>query len=187
MPTAKPGDVKIKDISGPNGVPDNKIDVNDRTILGKTNPDMIGGITNTFQYKAITFSFFINAVKGITKYTDYNSTWVDGRYNMRFRTWWTADNPINTYPANREDSNPYGAGYFGNTNDGSFIRLSNVTLAYKFSPILLKKLKMNNLEVYVNAKNLATLTHFIGLDPELSSDYAVPFSRSFLVGIRFNL
>ena len=155
--------------------------------LGKTNPDFIGGITNTLQYKALTLSFFINAVKGVTKYTGYNSTWVDGRYNMRSMTWWTVENPINTFPANREDSNPYGAGYFGNTNDGSFIRLSNVTLAYKVSLILLKKLKMNNLELYVNAKNLVTFTHFIGLDPELSSDYAVPFSRSFVVGLRFNL
>lgn len=186
QPTAKPGDVKVKDLSGPNGVPDNKIDANDRTILGKTSPDLICGITNIFKYQNVSLSFFINSAKGATKYTDYNSTYVDGRYNMRSRTWWTPENPINTYPANNDTSNPF-VSYFGKMNDASFIRLSDVTLAYKFPVKFINSLKVNNIEIYANAKNLVTLTNFIGLDPELSSDYAVPFSRSFLVGLRFSL
>ena len=55
------------DISGPDGVPDGKIDDNDRTIKGQTTPKWIGGLTNTFTYKDFTLSIFIQTTQGLKK------------------------------------------------------------------------------------------------------------------------
>lgn len=187
MPTAKPGDVKVKDISGPDGVPDNKITSDDMKVIGHGDPDYVAGMMNSFSYKGVTLSFFINAVHGVTRYTEYMNTYFDGKTNIRKREWWTPQKPINNYPANRDDSNPFGLNYFGKENDASYIRLSDITLAYQFPKPLLKKMGVSNLEVFANAKNLYTLTNYIGLDPEYTSDYSVPQTQSFIFGVKFGL
>lgn len=69
IPQAKAGDIKLADISGPDGVPDGKIDDNDRKILGQTSPKWIGGLTNTFTYKDFSLSVFIQTVQGLKKTT----------------------------------------------------------------------------------------------------------------------
>lgn len=187
MPEAKPGDVKIKDTGGPDGIPDGKITADDKQVIGYKDPKWIGGVMNTFRYKNLSLSFFITTVQGITRFTEYNNTFFDGTTNIRKREWWTPENPIHTYPANRDDSNPYGLNYFGKSNDAGYWRLNDVTLSYKFPKNLLRKLRMNSLEMYVNAKNLVTITDYVGLDPELNADYGVPQTRSYLIGLRFNL
>lgn len=111
----------------------------------------------------------------------------DGSVNIRRREWWTPENPINTYPANRSDSNPYNVGYFGKPNDASYVRLNDLTLSYNLPASLLNKWGVNKLQLYINAKNLVTLTNYVGLDPEISSDFSVPMTRSVLFGLRFNL
>ena len=58
------GDLKFKDISGPNGHPDGKIDENDQTIIGDTNPDFFFGFNNTFTYKNFDFGVFVSGVVG---------------------------------------------------------------------------------------------------------------------------
>jgi hypothetical protein len=58
-PTAQPGDVKLADLNH-----DGKVDDKDRTVLGQTSPKWTGGITNTFTYKDLSLSFFINTVQG---------------------------------------------------------------------------------------------------------------------------
>ncbi|MFT3737673.1 MAG: TonB-dependent receptor [Breznakibacter sp.] len=187
MPTAKPGDVKVRDISGPDGVPDNQITADDMKIIGHGDPDYVAGMMNTFTYKGLSLSIFINAVHGVTRYTEYMNTYFDGKTNIRKREWWTSENPINTYPANRDDSNPFGLNYFGKENDASYIRLSDITLAYQFPKPLLAKIGVSNLEVFANAKNLYTITNYIGLDPEYTSDYSVPQTQSFIFGVKFSL
>lgn len=187
MPLAKAGDVKIKDVSGPDGVPDNLISVDDMEVIGYPTPLFRAGLMNTFSYKNVTLSFFFNAVYGVTRWTEYMNTYFDGKANIRNREWWTPENPINTFPANRDDSNPYGVNYFGKENDASYIRLNDVSLAYKFPDELLKKTDIHRLEVFANVKNVFTLTNFVGLDPEFTSDFSTPLSRTFIVGVRLGL
>lgn len=182
MPEAKPGDIKIKDTNE-----DGKITPDDKQIIGKNSPNFIAGISNTFTYGNWSLSFYINGVQGITRWTEYMNPYFDGSVNIRKREWWTPENPINTYPANRSDSNPYNVGYFGKPNDASYVRLNDLTLSYNLPASLLNKWGVNKLQLYVNAKNLVTLTNYVGLDPEISSDFSVPMTRSVLFGLRFNL
>lgn len=180
QPTAKPGDVKVKDVNG-----DGTINTSDRTIIGSRIPSYTAGITNTFKYNNFSLSFFIRTVQGTTKFNDLMNTYFDGRNAAMNRTWWTPENPVNTYPQNRDDSNPFGVNYFGSSSNSSFIRLNDVTLKYSFPAKILNRAKINNLEIFINAKNLVTITEWEGLDPELDSQTGIPLTRAYLLGLRF--
>ncbi|WP_176146178.1 SusC/RagA family TonB-linked outer membrane protein [Parapedobacter luteus] len=180
QPDAKPGDVRIRDVNG-----DGTINADDRTIIGSTVPSYIAGLTNTFQYKNFTLSFFIRTVQGVTRFNEMMNTFFDGRTRTMQREFWTPENPINTFPANRDDANPFGVNYFGKQNDASFIRLNDVTLRYRLPATVIDRWGMDNLEVFVNGKNLLTITDWEGLDPELSGQRGMPQMRTYLLGLRF--
>lgn len=182
MPTAKPGDVKVVDWNH-NG----EIDPDDRHIVGKRTPDYRIGMTNTLSYKGLTFSFLFNMVHGVTRSSEYTKPYFDGVNNICQRTWWTPENPINTYPANRDDANPYGVSLFGKMNDASFIRLSDISLSYQVPQQWIKRLSLTNLEVFGNVKNVFTITDYVGLDPELTGDFTTPPMRTFILGLRVSL
>ncbi|WP_134087957.1 TonB-dependent receptor [Olivibacter sp. XZL3] len=182
QPTANPGDVRVKDVNN-----DGTISAADRDIIGSTVPSFTAGITNTFRYKNLSLSFFIRTVQGVTKFNELMNSYFDGRTRTLNRSFWTPENPINTFPANRDDSNPFGVIYFGKQNNASFIRLNDVTLKYQFSASQLKRIGLHQLEVFINAKNLTTITHWEGLDPELSSQRAIPQTRAYLLGLRFGI
>lgn len=182
QPTAQPGDVRVRDVNG-----DGTISAADRDIIGSTVPSFTAGISNTFRYKNFSLSFFIRTVQGITRFNELMNTYFDGRTRTLNRTFWTPENAINSFPANRDDSNPFGVIYFGRQNNASFIRLNDVTLKYQFPSSILTQLGLHNLEVFVNAKNLATITNWEGLDPELSGQKAIPLTRAYLLGLRFGL
>lgn len=181
MPEARPGDMKIRDVNG-----DGKVTADDMTIIGYPEPDYTIGLMNTLSYKDISLSFFFNAVHGVTRYTEYMNPYF-GDSNIRQREWWTPENKINTYPANRESAGAYGTNYLGKTNDASYIRLSDISLSYSFPKSVISKVGVNKLEVYGNVKNVFTLTNYIGLDPEFSADYDTPQTRTFLFGFRVAL
>ena len=182
MPDARPGDVKVKDVNG-----DGVISAADMSVIGYADPRLTVGLMNTLNYKTWSFSFFFNAVQGVTRYTEYMNTFFDGKTNIRQREWWTPENKINTYPANRDNSNPYSVNYFGKTNNASYIRLSDISLAYRLPQRLLTKLKISRAEVFGNVKNVFTLTDFVGLDPEFTSDYGIPQVRTVTFGFRLGL
>ncbi|MBA3672720.1 MAG: SusC/RagA family TonB-linked outer membrane protein, partial [Gemmatimonadaceae bacterium] len=106
QPTAKPGYIRAVDING-----DGKIDALDRTFIGSLEPSYTAGLTNTVRVGKLTLSAFFNTVQGVTRTNDLlatNQTFTDVRRNMVFREWWTPANPINSYPANSNFSNPLG-------------------------------------------------------------------------------
>ena len=179
MPEARPGDVRLKDTNG-----DGLISSADMSVIGYADPDFTAGLMNTVTYKNLSLSFFFNAVKGITRYTEHMNTYFDGKTNIRQREWWTPENKLTTYPANRDDSNPYGLNYFGKPNDASYIRLNDISLSYRLPREILNRIKMNRIEVFGNLKNIFTLTNYVGLDPEYSSDYGIPQIRTFQFGFR---
>jgi len=100
--------------------------------------------------------------------------------NTVFNEYWSTTNPINTYPSNSTTSNPLGVSFY---EDASFIRLKDVSLSYDLPTSLLKRLRVESARVYVNGRNLWTKTKWTGMDPELSSQRAIPLERSFMSGL----
>lgn len=165
-PLAEAGDVKLADISGPDGVPDGKIDNNDRKILGQTTPKWIGGLTNTFTYKDFSLSVFIQTVQGLKKNNSLIGIAGDeiGRRNTASEIgYWTAENKSNEWRSLRKTSNRYGYGF---PSDASFTRIKDITLSYNLPKNIISKAGLAGLQVYVSGRNLFTFTDWIGWDPE---------------------
>lgn len=185
------GDVQAGDIRYLDADGDGEITTADKQVIGRKIPDYVAGLTNTFEYKNWTFSFFINMVSGITQsntllYTN-DIDLRENRYDVEF---WTPENQSNSYPRNDRSAsvNPLSANFYRSTD---YIRLQDITLSYRVPEKTLNKLKINTLEFYTNIKNLYTHTDWIGLDPEFSSSSseqtAVPQTCSLLLGLKIGL
>lgn len=194
-PIAKAGDVKLADISGPDGKPDGKIDDNDRVIQGQTSPKWIGGLTNTFTYKNFTLSVFVQTVQGVMKNNTEIGMAADemGRRNGPSEIgYWTPENKSNEWRSLNKASNPHGYGFPCKAN---FTRVKDVTLSYNFPSSMVSNWGIGGLQLYVSGRNLATFTDWIGWDPEStqygrgSSNWATnyPATRSWVFGINLTL
>lgn len=189
------GDIKYKDVDE-NGV----IDERDRTDIGSPLPKFTFGWTNTFRYKNIDLSIFLNGSYGnkVMNYnsltlTHMNSTWTNQLQSVvskRARLepidptivyadgskWY--DHIDNVRVKNPGTKVPHTSINDPNDNDrisdryvedGSFLRIKNITLGYTFPKALLNKAKIENLRVYVNIQNLYTFTKYTGYDPEVGA------------------
>lgn len=145
-------------------------------VVGNPNPDWIGGFNNTFSYKGIELSILFQGVFGnqITNgaggFMSASFDWFDNQTSDQLRRW---RNPgdITDVPQLRLG---YGNGIGASSRyveDGGYVRLKNVTLAYNLSPAILSKIKMQSLKIYVTGINLATFTDYTGWDPEVNTDY----------------
>ncbi|MDJ1499192.1 TonB-dependent receptor [Xanthocytophaga agilis] len=176
QPGAKPGDIQFADING-----DKQINGDDRVVLGNPNPKFFGGITNTFAYKGIDLSFLFQGSFGNDI---YNATRQALETMMSSATNGSPDVLNRWTPTNTETNMPrvvYGDpnnnNRFSNrfVEDGTYVRLKNLTLGYTLPASLLSKAKISNLRVYVTGLNLLTFTKYRGYDPEVSAD---PFSST---------
>lgn len=189
------GDIKYKDVDE-NGI----IDERDRTDLGSPLPKFTFGWTNTFRYKNLDLSIFLNGSYGnkVMNYnsltlTHMNSTWTNQLQSVvskRARLepidptivyadgskWF--DHIDNVRVKNPGTKIPHTSLNDPNDNDrisdryvedGSFLRIKNITLGYTFPKALLNKAKIENLRVYVNIQNLYTFTKYTGYDPEVGA------------------
>ncbi|GAA3619280.1 SusC/RagA family TonB-linked outer membrane protein [Flavivirga jejuensis] len=189
------GDVEAGDIRYLDADGDGEITPDDKQVIGRQIPDFIAGLTNTFEYKNWTLSFFLNMVSGITYSNELLYTndidLRENRYNVPF---WTPENQSNSYPRNDRHANvnPRSMKFYRSTD---FIRLQDITINYQFPSETLKKFKIENLELFANIKNLYTNTDWIGLDPEfyaptsggVSRQTAAPQTTSFLLGLKVSL
>ena len=192
--TAKPGDIKFRDISGPEGVPDGKVDADyDRTIIGNTFPKFTYGGNLNAQYKSFDLSVQMSGIAGYQQmiggyegHAFYHGSsiqqWmVDNR--------WTKENPNPnaTYPRllilGGGEQQFYTSTY--NIVDASFLRINNVQLGYSIPQVLTSKLGISSLRFYIGVKNLLTFDHFReGWDPELRTGYPpVKYSN---IGVNIN-
>ncbi|WEK38423.1 MAG: TonB-dependent receptor [Candidatus Pseudobacter hemicellulosilyticus] len=182
------GDVKFKDISGPNGVPDGIIDSYDLTFIGNPWPKLFGGFTNTFSYKGFDLSVLITGTYGNDVYNyaarvNSNPNNINLSRNLLKNAMNYArvvddgggkahlDNPgTDVARISHGPNNNYTRITDKWVEDGSFLRVKNITLTYNFSPELLRGLKIvQGARIGFSAQNLLTLTGYNGMDPEIGS------------------
>lgn len=194
------GDPKYIDANG-----DGKIDLNDRVIMGKPNPDYIWGLTNTFRYKGFDFSFLVQGQWGGQIYSLLGRAL--GRTGQGF-----TDNPLGFYtnrwyspehPGAGRVSKAYSTfGFTANTDwlySSDYIRVRNITLGYNLGKLFNTK-TIQGARVYATAENFFGWDKYKGgLNPEATNtdlsgngdfpepgDYGgLPLPRSLILGINF--
>lgn len=188
----EPGVVRYKDQDG-----DGVITTNDRTVIGNALPKWYGGITNTFNFYGVDFSFMFQFNYGNDV---YNATRLFSTQSRLGRKNMLAEVADRWSPTNASNNVPKYDGYITNdvysrfVEDGSFLRLKTMTLGYTFPREWTKKFKVSKLRVYAQAQNLFCITGYSGYDPEVSMaasnpmtpglDWgAYPKSRIFTVGL----
>jgi TonB-linked SusC/RagA family outer membrane protein len=179
--TAKPGWVRVANVNG-----DTLINANDRTIIGREDPNFIWGMTNTFKHKRFSLMIFVHGVSGITRRNPFedDNVFTDTRRNTTRKDWWSASNPNGNHFANDANANSFGVNFYENA---SFIRLKDISLAYDIPAEALKKLKINSCKIYLSARNMATITKFTALDPELTNQYGLPLQKEIVFGLTITL
>jgi len=167
-----PGNYRIVDVTE-----DGKIDEDDRCIIGRTDPGVRMGMLNTFSYKGLSFSFFLNSIVGGDKsYMGYNkyaelvndNTLRHNRLKEQADLFWTPSNPDGIYAL--YNANP--AINPGRYENRSFVRLQDVTLSYDLPKSWMEKIHVDNINVYMSCKNLCTFTKWHGWDPEPNTTYS---------------
>jgi TonB-linked SusC/RagA family outer membrane protein len=175
--SAKPGDLRYKDISGVDGKPDGKIDDYDRAFSGSYQPKITYGINANAGYKNFDLSFggygtggskIYNGKKALTgtAATDNIETSVAvGR--------WTPNRPSTTIPRATLDRLPASTYFLEN---GNFFRLNNITVGYTLKGDILSRVKITGLRVYATVQNLFTITDYTGFTPEIFNGAGTPLN-----------
>ena len=188
------GDIRFTDLDG-NSI----IDEQDKTIIGNPHPDFIASLYNRFSYKGWSLSLFVQGVNGVDVFNYIRSqtesmTGVENQTTAIYNRW-TKDGQITGIPR-ASFGDPMGNNRFSSRwiEDGSYIRLKNVTISYTFP----RKLAfIENLSIYISGMNLVTWTRYLGYDPEFSYangvlgqgiDYGkIPQPRSMIIGVKLGL
>ena len=189
--------MKFKDLNG-----DNKITTEDRTIIGNANPDFIFGIGNDFSYKNFDLSFMFQGTYGNDVYnllkvsfselpSNSNNT---GNAFAFVKDSWRGEGTSNTQQAFDKGVGPSSSRF---VEDGSYIRLKNLTFGYTLPKSVTSKWGISNLRFYLSGQNLFTITGYSGYDPEVSSrtgNYnlgfdggSYPATRSYTFGLNLTL
>ncbi len=183
------GDMIYRDLNG-----DGRISASDRTYIGDPNPDFTYGMTNTFSWKGFDLSIFIQGSYGndIYNLSRHNT---EGMFDGKNQTTvvldrWRIPGQITDVP--RASFTLRNSTYF--VEDGSYLRLKNISLSYNFSGKWMKKIGLSRLQPYFTATNLLTWTKYKGMDPEVNQygnsgavqgvDYGTyPHCRSYVFGL----
>jgi len=188
---SRTGGVKVADLNK-----DSQITGSDQRLTGDANPSYIFGFSTNLSYKNFDLSLFLSGVQGnqifnLSRYTFENGLGgrnaVAGMVNR-----WSASNPSNEYASGFQGGRIPVSDRF--VEDGSFVRMKNITLGYKFPKIK----GFSSLRLYVSGNNLFTITKYSGYDPEVNSfggsnvlvgvdNLVYPVARTFLAGLQIGL
>jgi TonB-linked SusC/RagA family outer membrane protein len=188
------GDIHFEDVNS-----DGIIDENDRQVIGDPNPDFYGNFTSKWNSGRFTLSAVFSYSFGGDIYNYYRQQLESGSGFLNQTTAmlnrWTADGQATKQPR-AVFGDPMGNARFSDRwiEDGSYLRLKNVKLAYDLP---LKSNFIEGLNIWLSTDNVFTLTRYLGLDPEFSAKSSVyyqgidaglmPLSRSYYLGIKLNL
>nr|WP_188412347.1 TonB-dependent receptor [Pedobacter mendelii] len=193
------GDYMIKDQNG-----DGKIDVNDVTALGHGLPDFTYGLTNTFQYENFDLSILLQGVQGVNIINGNNRQTITGNNNQNslskyFNNYFDPANPTRDVLY----ASPIATGALPgpalsslSVENGSYLRVRNITLGYRLSENVLHKVSLKSARLYVTAQNPFLITKYSGYNPEANimggsaitpgvDQGTYPTARTIIVGINF--
>lgn len=193
------GQLKVVDVNK-----DGKIDQADRVPIANVNPIHTGGLGSTMSYKGFElYAFFRwsygnDVINGNARYL-VGSTSINNILTSVYGNVWDVTTPDNNYPV-------YGSGKWGETvfhselvEDGSFLKLQTLTLAYNFPESILKKIHMKNLKLSLTGTNLFTWTRYSGFDVEANTGWGTvaklapgldmspyPRAKSYMLSLNMN-
>ncbi len=192
----KPGDIRYRDISGPKGVPDNKIDAYDRTVLGHYFPRYEYSANLGAQFKGFDLTAFF---QGVGKRDNYLSgTGSQPFYSASFqgtifehqKDYWSPENTDAAYPRLTPNSitNNYVTSSFW-MKSGAYLRLKNLMLGYTLPQAVTSAVRIKTARIYVSGQNLVTWKNFFpGFDPEQrdTAGEFYPIMKTYTVGLNVN-
>ncbi|TKG93744.1 TonB-dependent receptor [Puteibacter caeruleilacunae] len=195
-----PGDIRFKDLSGPEGTPDGKIDDYDKTFIGSPVPEFTYGLNTEFDYKnwTLTAQFtgsYGNDIANLTKRSLLDVT--RGENKMDY-TPWSVSNSTSIYPrahANDPNKNMRFSDYY--VEKGSFFRCKLIQVGYTLPSDMLKSFDISRLRIYGSIQNPFTITNYSGVNPEVGSQggsntkagidhFLYPLSRVYLLGVNLS-
>lgn len=190
QPGAEPGDIRFRDLNN-----DGVINDSDRTVIGNPNPSWLFSMNNSLSYKGFELSVFLQGIAGNKIYNANNidNTGMAAAYNQTADVLkrWQGEGTSNSMPR----------AVFGDPNqntrvsdrfveNGSYLRLKNITLSYTFPKQWLQKAQIENARLSLSCENVATITGYSGFDPEVGingiDQNRYPISRTFSLGLNFN-
>jgi TonB-dependent starch-binding outer membrane protein SusC len=165
-----PGDIIFADNNG-----DGQVDGQDRVYIGSPHPDFTFGITNTFNYKNFDLSVFVQGSQGakVFNFIRFRTEGMNDLFPNQLSTIkdrWTPENTSGILPRfilgdpndNRRVSDRF-------IEDGSYVRIQNISFGYTFPTGLLDRAFIKKLKVYASLQNLYTFTKYSSYDPEIGS------------------
>lgn len=189
QPGAEPGDIRFRDLNN-----DGVINDSDRTVIGNPNPSWLFSMNNSLSYKGFELSVFLQGIAGNKIYNANNidNTGMAAAYNQTTDVLkrWQGEGTSNSMPR----------AVFGDPNqntrvsdrfveNGSYLRLKNITLSYTFPKQWLQKTQIENARLSLSCENVATITGYSGFDPEVGingiDQNRYPISRTFSLGLNF--
>ncbi len=190
QPGAELGDIRFRDLNN-----DGVINDSDRTVIGNPNPSWLFSMNNSLSYKGFELSVFLQGIAGNKIYNANNidNTGMAAAYNQTTDVLkrWQGEGTSNSMPR----------AVFGDPNqntrvsdrfveNGSYLRLKNITLSYTFPKQWLQKAQIENARLSLSCENVATITGYSGFDPEVGingiDQNRYPISRTFSLGLNFN-
>jgi len=187
---AEPGDIRFKDLNN-----DGVINDEDRTTLGNPNPSWLYSMNNRISWKGLELSIYLQGVYGNKIYNANNidNTGMAAALNQTTAVLsrWTGAGTSNSMPrAVYGDPNQNCRVSDRFIEDGSYLRIKNISLSYALPSDLLRKISIESLRIILSCENLATFTKYSGFDPEValngidSSRY--PIAKTFSLGLNIN-
>ncbi|MBN8820798.1 MULTISPECIES: TonB-dependent receptor [unclassified Spirosoma] len=200
----RPGDTKFVDTNG-----DGKITPDDRTILGNPQADFLYGMTNRITYRGFSLDVQFQGVQGgkivllTSRFIGNNNLSLNNLQEPTINRWRSETNPGEGVQPRISSTNYPSSGLNESLlarylQDGTYLRLRNVTLAYNLPSAFAKKAHLAGARVFASGQNLFTLSKYIGYNPEVSQngedvttpgiDYGVyPLARTITVGLTLSL